>query len=251
MRIALCDDNLTDLNKIKELLLSFSASGITGNDLIIKEYNNATTLLFDLEHREDFDLLIIDIIMPGLNGLQLASEIRSHNNSCRIIFISSSPDFALSSYKVDAFYYLLKPVMKHELFPLLEKAKLQMDIDISESVLIKTAKSINRIHFNMIQYVESMRHVINFHLSNSNTRSCYGTISEFAGILLSDRRFVKCHKSYIINMDYVATMTTSDFVMDDGTIIPISRNLCQQIKNDYLMYIFTKTPALKNRKKSE
>lgn len=240
VKIALCDDNDFELQKAKTIIDNFISEKMPEQIITLNTYDSAVNLLFEMDRIGGFDLLILDIIMPGLSGIELATEIRAKNNNCKIIFLTSSPEFAVASYKVDAFYYLLKPISEAELKQQLEKAFSQMENEKSASIIIKETKCLTRVKIHTIQYVESIKHTINFHLSNGEIHSCYGTINEFSEILLSDSRFSKCHKSFIINMDYVKSISSNDFVMSDSTLIPISRKACQQIKNDYINYFFNK-----------
>lgn len=240
MNIAICDDDLLALQITKNAVNNFIATKLPTESITLQTYDNANTLLFDMGRTDRFDLLILDIIMPGLNGIELATEIRQKNNNCKIIFLTSSPEFAVSSYKVNAFYYLLKPFCESELISLLEDAFLKMEKEKSSSLIIKTNGNLTRVQLHTIQYIESIKHTINFHLSNNEIISCYGTINEFSEILLSDSRFSKCHKSFIINMDYVTRISNNDFVMPDKTLIPISRQSFQQIKNMYINHFFNR-----------
>ena len=127
MNIALCDDDNTELQKVKCVIEDFIAKKHSNHLITFNTYTNASDLLCHIDKHCGFDLLILDIIMPGMNGIELATEIRNRNTDCKIIFLTSSPEFAINSYKVDAFYYLLKPLCANELKSLLNKAHCQME----------------------------------------------------------------------------------------------------------------------------
>ena len=182
--------------------------------------------------------------MPGMNGIELATEIRYKNSECKIIFLTSSPEFAVSSYKVDAYYYLLKPFIASELMDVIQKMISQMKDETSTSIVIKNNGKLTRIQIHTIRFIESARHTIQFHLYNDEILTCYGTINEFSDMLLSDKRFIRCHKSFIINLNYVQSISGTDFVMFDKTLIPISRQSYQQIRNAYIDFFFNKGAEL-------
>lgn len=238
MRIALCDDDEAELSKVKPLVEGFIAKNQSHEQMSFRMFNDGDELLSTINKGGGYDLLILDILMPGMNGIELAAEIRCRNTDCKIIFLTSSPEFALKSYKVNAFSYLLKPFLPSELEALLEKALYEVIREKSASIVVKEAGKLTRVKIHTIQYVESIRHTICFHLRNQQVLYCYGTMNEFCEILLSDPKFTKCHKSFIVNMDYVTSITSKDFVMSDQTIIPISRNSYKQIKDSYINYFF-------------
>lgn len=240
MNIALCDDDNTELQKVKCVIEDFIAKKLSNHPITLNTYTNPSDLLCHIDKHSGFDLLILDIIMPGMNGIELATEIRNKNTDCKIIFLTSSPEFAVNSYKVEAFYYLLKPLCANELKSLLNKALRQMEEEQSASIVIKEAGKLTRVQIHRIEYIESVKHTIYFHLRSNEVLSCYGTINEFEEILLSDKRFTRCHKSFIINMNYVISISSRNFVMSDKTLIPISRQSYQQIKNAYINYFFNK-----------
>jgi Response regulator of the LytR/AlgR family len=191
-----------------------------------------------INHVASFDLIVLDILMPGMTGIEVAEQIRKTNNGCKIIFLTSSPEFAVNSYKVDAFYYLLKPLQKQELLSILDKALISIQEEQSKSVVIKGKSGLTRIPIHMIMYVESVKHTLNFHLRGGETTSCYAKMAEFREYLLADGRFVQCHQSFIVNMSLIAQINNQYFVMQDKTLIPISRTLYPQVKKSYIGYFF-------------
>lgn len=238
MRIALCDDDEAELLKVKRLVDGFMAKNQSHEQISCRVFNDGDELLSNIRKDSGYDLLILDILMPGMNGLELAAEIRCGNADCKIIFLTSSPEFALHSYKVNAFFYLLKPFLACELESLLEKALYEVIREKSASIVVKETGKLTRVKIHTIQYVECIRHTICFHLRNHQVLHCSGTMNEFCEILLSDKKFTKCHKSFIVNMDYVTSITSKDFIMADKTMIPISRKSYKQIKDSYINYFF-------------
>lgn len=244
MKIAICDDDNFELEKIKNAVDKFIVSKQTNHQITVNTFTNGNDLLCYINKHGGFDLLILDIIMPGMNGIELAIEIRISNSNCKIVFLTSSPEFAVNSYKVNALYYLLKPFSESELKSLLDKALDGMEEEKSKSIVVKGKGKLKSVQIHTIQYIESVKHTIIFHLRNNEVISCYGTMNEFHDILLSDRRFIKCHKSFIVNMNYVISISNKDFILDDKTLIPISRQVYQQVKNAYIDCFFEKGDGL-------
>ena len=146
MRIAICDDTIQDLHTLSALLDAYCIS----HPFVTYDcYSSATELLCSMpEH--DYQVLLLDILMPGLNGIELASEIRQQNKNIKIVFLSSSPEYAVDSYAVNAFYYLLKPLSADKLYPILNRL-LDDFAKPAEVLNIKTPQHIFSIPFSKIE----------------------------------------------------------------------------------------------------
>ena len=117
--------------------------------------------------------MVLDILMPYMTGIEAAAQLRKENDESKIIFLTTSPEFAVHSYKVDAFYYLLKPFLEEELFSLLDKALHSLQAEQSKFVAIKEKAGLKKIPLHMIEYVESVKHNLVFHLRGGQTDVCY------------------------------------------------------------------------------
>jgi len=147
MKIAICDDDSHDLLRIASLVETYRNTRKA--DLTYISFQSASELLFSMD-REDYDVLFLDVLMPGLNGMQAAREIREQNRDVEIVFLTSSPEFAVESYSVRAHYYLLKPVSGEKLFPILDR--LQDDFKKPEDALrIKTQSSVLSLPYSKIE----------------------------------------------------------------------------------------------------
>jgi DNA-binding LytR/AlgR family response regulator len=240
MRIAICDDDVLELQKIKSKVEEFIVSKQHEQKITLQVFYGAYELLDYISLHDEFDVLILDIIMPVMNGIALAAEIRKSGSRCKIIFLTSSPEFAIDSYQVSAFYYLLKSHMNIELSALLNKALKDMKEENSSSVIIKQKGKLTRVQIHTIKYIEIINHTVYYHLNNNTVISCLSTITKSHDPILSDKRFIKCHKSFIVNMDYVISITSKEFMMDDNTQVPISRQILKQTKDIYLDFVFGK-----------
>ena len=240
MKIAICDDDRYELQKIESTVQELADLKQPVHQVNVHTFTNGEDLLLYIHKYGVFDLFILDVIMPGLNGIEVAIEIRKISNRCKIIFLTNSPEFAVESYKVDAYYYLLKNYSNSELLSLLNKALDALSMEDNGSVVLKEKGKLTRVQINTIQYIESMNHTVTFHLRNNQSISCFSTMNEYQSILLSDKRFIRCHKSFIVNMDYVTSFSNMDFVLEGNTLVRISRNDYQRVKDAYLDYFFNK-----------
>ena len=238
LKIAICDDDTLEIQRICSCIEECLPAKKGADGVVVRTFHAGNELLADMRTGGGYDLLILDVVMPGLNGIELAAKIREFSDSCKIIFLTSSIDFAVDSYKVKAYYYLLKSEMKTELPAILERAADEIVNETASSILIKEKTRWTRIPLIRIEYIESLNHTVYFHLHSKETVSCYTAINTYHDSLMSDQRFIKCHKSFVVNMSYVTSITGREFILEGGVAVPISRNLFAQVKNAYFDYFF-------------
>lgn len=215
-------------------------SKLPKHPITIDTFRNGFELLAHIETQGNYDLIILDILMPGMNGIEVASVIRRADENCKIVFLSISAEFAVTSYKVGAYFYLLKPVVNSDLTALLNRVLNLMIKEQLHSLVIKEKNRTTRILISNIDYIESIRHNIVFHLHDQRKITSYGTLNNYLSILLADSNFVQCHRSFVVNMNGVVSITTRDFVMANQTLVPISKILYPKIKSAYISHVVGK-----------
>ena len=173
------------------------------------------------------DLCFLDIVMPGMDGLRLAEEIRAAGYAGEIVFLTASNDYAHQSYRVKAFDYLLKPPTAESVRQILAALeKRQKDADCG-GLPVKTQGAARFILFRDISHVEVIGHTVYIRLQDGTEVEVYATLGEIAAQLFRDSRFVQCHRSYIINVSHADTVTDQEVVMQSGARVPISRGFSQ------------------------
>ena len=236
LKIAVCDDSRELLEKVEKDLHEYE--NVRNTPVTVHTYTNAVDLLDGLK-KTDYDILILDIIMPGFTGMQAAHEIRKFNEEIKIIFLTSSKEFAIESYSVGAYYYLLKPVLNEKLFSVLDKVVSEITSK-QESCVIYTHMGIVNIPFAKIECLEVYNKHLVFHLSDGSTKETRGALSDYENIFLDRKEFLKIHRSYILNMDYIHSIEAGEIVTYSGKRFPVSRLVAKDIKEHYMNYIFTK-----------
>ena len=155
MRICLVDDNSTQLEFLKTLILKWSKETNTVVDIEI--YHSAEEILFESNNSYPFDLMILDIQMNKINGIELAKRIRKVDKSVVISFLSGIADYVFEGYEVQAIQYLLKPVDEDKLFKLLELVR-KMTTDEKKHLIIHVSKEKRKIDYDQIYFIESLGH---------------------------------------------------------------------------------------------
>ena len=235
MHIAICDDNNDELSYLSSLLAHYRRE--RDSSFTYEAFHNATDLLEAMRTR-CFDLLLLDILMPEINGMDAAREIRRTNKEIPIIFLTSSREFAVESYQVNAGNYLMKPAQKSEMFFVLD-SQLEKLSQAENSLILKTADCILKLPFSQIVFVEVLKRVVQFTLTGGAVREVYGYLAEYESFLLADPAFYKPHRSYVVNLRQVVGLDKKGFTTTTGKIVPVARDSFAKAKAAYMKYLIT------------
>lgn len=232
--LAVCDDKKEELDAILSLLSAWQAKrNIT---LRCKAFQSAVELL-GAARQERFTLYLLDVMMPGMDGLEAAREIRCFDDAAEIVFLSTSPGFAYESYSVRAMNYLLKPIEQEKFFALLDQFCLRAQ-ENQDALTLKTSTTIVRVPYAQISYVEVIGKHVYFHLTDGNVREVAGALKDFEAMLLRRPEFMRVHRSYIVNMLQVEELSSAGLRTFRGENLPVSRLSFSQLQKDYMALLF-------------
>lgn len=237
LQIAICDNDLEDLQTITEMTKRYIDTMSLSAE--INEYTNSE-LLSKLIKKRNFDLYILDIIMPILNGIDLGRLIRTYDENAMIVYTTSSREFAFDAWEVRAYHYLEKPVLERELFHLLSEIFEIQQAKTQKSITVRTKDGIVPVFIENIMYIENESRRCVYHLSDGSivTALCNRTsFEEEAEFVNSFPEFIQSHKSFIVNMHYVRELKTEDFLLDNDEMIPISTKKNTIVKKEFLRYL--------------
>ncbi len=238
LKIAVCDDDAAELARSATLLKEFCARR---PDLAVgvTTFPDAQDLLDALEKGKDFDLYLLDVLMPGKNGIEAGKELRSLGRKGAIIYLTTSPDYAVDSYQTQAFYYLLKPVDRDQLFEVLDRAVDALDKRKNQTVIVSTAVGLRSIPLSDILYVERVDRSMRYYLAGGDavdSRTLRGSFREGAAPLLEDRRFFLCGASFVLGLHHVKSVERGKALLDTGGWVPVSQNACNELKQAWMNY---------------
>lgn len=237
LRISVCDDSREDLLYIEEILNDyFAVKAIHAAEYTL--FNNAVDLLWAIERGQRYDLMLLDILMPSMTGMDAAREIRGFNQDVKIVFLTSSTEFAVESYTVNAFYYLLKPIQKMQLFALLDRVIDDMNNQENGSFLIKSNQGIIRVYLNKLEFAEIIGRTIFYHFTDGSVTQASGLLTELESVLLPHSCFIKPHRSYIVNMSHIASLNQREIRMRAGSVVPMAKAHYRDIKSAYVSFAF-------------
>lgn len=228
MRIAICDDQKADretvITALKSILKNFS----------INEFDNAAELLRN-HAALPYDLIITDILMPKTNGIDAAAELRKTDNSTPIVFMSTSEEFGVQSYRVLAFDYLMKPLDTEQLRACIKRLLARRKK--RHFITIPYSGTDTKILLSNIQCVESNLRKVIFTLSENREIEISGKLAEYEKQLVM-HGFCRCHKSYLVNIEHIDSIENDTFHLTGGKAIKISRTHLQNAKKAYFDYVF-------------
>ena len=238
IHIAICDDSKQERQILAALFKRYQELHAT--PLQIHIFQNGFSLLDAIDQGKRFDITILDILMPGENGIEIARNIRASGTDTEIIFLTSSPEYAVDSYEVKAQNYLLKPVTEEKFFASIESILAELDEkDTASFIIYTTEKQYSRIRVSSLVYGEVTHRTITLHLADQTMISAVMTFTEFQDILKAYPDFIYPHRSYAVNMNYIQYVTKSDIILTDGQKIPLSRNNYTKISEQFLNFAYT------------
>jgi DNA-binding LytR/AlgR family response regulator len=156
-KIAICDDSVTDRKYITDLVNRWADQ--TGHSLQTFDFSSAENFMFHYADEKDYDILLLDIEMGGMNGVELAKRIRQDNDTVQMIFITGFPDFIAEGYEVSALHYLMKPVSEEKLFAVMDRAA-KNSVKTEKCLLVTLDQTLKRIPMSSIMYAETFAHYV-------------------------------------------------------------------------------------------
>lgn len=238
IHIAICDDSKQERQILAALFKRYQELHAT--PLQIHIFQNGFSLLDAIDQGKRFDITILDILMPGENGIEIARNIRASGADTEIIFLTSSPEYAVDSYEVKAQNYLLKPVTEEKFFASIDSILAELDEkDTASFIIYTTEKQYSRIRVSSLVYGEVTHRTITLHLADQTMISAVMTFTEFQDNLKAYPDFIYPHRSYAVNMNYIQYVTKSDIILTDGQKIPLSRNNYMKISEQFLNFAYT------------
>ncbi len=157
VKFAICDDEITETKYLSKLIDKWA--GTNKKAVKVLTFDSAESFLFHYAEDKSVDILLLDIQMKNMSGMELAKQIRQDNDSVQIVFITGYPDFMAEGYEVSALHYLMKPINEQKLFDVLDKACKRLN-RVEKAILLKADGESVRIPVGSIVYAESFAHTV-------------------------------------------------------------------------------------------
>lgn len=228
IRTAICDDLPTDREIVCSYLNRWAKE--RGNSAAISMFSSAESFLFQFDDNKAYDLLLLDIEMNELSGVELAKRIREVNREVQIIFISGYNEYISDGYEVEALNYILKPVNYEKLAAVLDKAADKIKKN-ERAIFFELNDGMVRVPLYEIVYIEVRANYITVHTPKEEF-SIKTTLSKIEKEL--DSRFFRTNRSYLVNLRYVRRTSKTDVTLLDGTTVPLSRGLYEPLNQAFI-----------------
>ena len=238
IQIAFCDDDQTVLDQLSALLEKYRAQRCV--QIQCTAFHSPLDLLAEIEKGTRYDILFLDVIMPAENGITAAKEIRQYDNVVKIIFLTSSAEFAVESYVVGAYFYQLKPIWEESFYRIIDAALEACHKEQSDSLILRCKTGITRVALNQLEYCEVIRRSLLLHKTDGTVLEAAGSMDSLCESLAEHRNFLRIHRSYLVNLEHIQTITPKTLVMSSRAELPIPRGRYNDIKDAYLEHAFQK-----------
>ena len=240
MRIAICDDEALCLSQVTAVADEYVLER-KEDKYVFDTFSHAEDLLESAEKTGGYDIYILDVVMPDMNGIDLGVNLRNAGYDGKIIYLTSSAEYALDSFKVKAFDYIIKPIQKDAFFKVMDEAALSVKDKKDKCILVKSKERSIKIPLDSIMYAELSQRTVIYNLVGGKSISSITIRTNFTDAvskLLEDKRFVLCGAGMAVNLDHV-TEVENDAVVFDNTYRPfLGEKLCRKLRSDWSNYLF-------------
>ena len=238
LSIAYCDDD--DLQR--EILGDIIDRYIEARQLNTQAvpFASSEKVLQAVRDGSHFDVYILDIIMEGMNGFELASELRQLNDEGIIIFLTSTVDYAVQAFDVRATYYMVKPVNPQKLYSIFDRFMEARQQESGVEIMIKADRGSELIvRSGDVLYVTCSYRRLTYYLRNGKViegRTLRTSFKEAVGVLLNTGRFCMCGVSMLINLDEILEIDSASITFKNGDSVFPPSSSTAEIRNVWKTY---------------
>ncbi len=212
MNIAIVEDERVAADSLHKMLEQYALE--KNMNIVIHEFDSASAFLKN--YKSSFDIVFMDIKMPGINGMDAAKELRERDKDVIIYFITSMSQYAIRGYEVGAMDFIVKPVTYPQLRMKLKRALVELRRNETEKIVITHKDGTVRIATRDICYIEIFGHQLCYHTLYGNYKA-YGTL-KLIMTSIRDPLFVQCNRCYVVNLRYVREIRNQNVVVGDDTL---------------------------------
>lgn len=234
MKIGIIEDEAVHMQILNRYIKNWGVE--RKENIQIKEYDSAESFLFAWDDEKDFDILFIDIQMKKMDGIKMAKRIRESNNNIALVFTTGVAEYISEGYEVEALHYLIKPIKEEKVVQCLERAaKRKAD---TEYIIFRGGDGVYKFSKRKIIYVEADGHNTLFRVSEGEESVTYTVIEAVKSVekKLAGENFIKCHRSYICNLEFIHSIGKNEILFDDGSKIPVSRRAYSVVNEAFINY---------------
>lgn len=240
MQIAVCDDIQKELKQIRTALDTYTKAHPEYH-FDIDEYRSAGDVLYALEKGKIYDIALLDICMPDVLGTDVAEEMLVKNPNMGVVFLTTSDEYAITAFAMNAAHYLLKPFSQEQFNEALDRAVRKTEEQAF--LFLVCVDGMHRVCAHEIIFIESQNHYLMIRLSSGETLRMRKKLSQMFEEIQEHTEFIQVGVSYIVNLMFVRRVDGNTFEIENGVRIPIPRRSSVEVKKTYMD--FCRKEALK------
>lgn len=227
---AVCDDRPEDARLVASLAAQWARR--TGAEVELEVFPSAEAFLFRYQEKKDFDVLLLDIEMTGMDGVELAKTVRRDNEAVQIVFITGYSDYIAQGYEVSALHYLMKPVNEEKFDQVLTRAVSRLARN-EPFLTLELPGEVLRVPLPEIRYLDVRQNYVTVHAREDYTLK--RPLAEFEPAL--DRRFYRMSRSCIVNLTFVRRVTRTEAELTGGERLPLPRGQYEKLNQAIIRQI--------------
>ncbi|MCM1105565.1 MAG: LytTR family DNA-binding domain-containing protein [Blautia sp.] len=233
--IAYCEDEVAQARRICAMIERWAKERHREVNIIL--FESAEEFLFKNEVYS-YDAVFLDIAMKQMNGMEAAHEIRKEDKNIPIAFLTADREFALEGYEIRAVRYLLKPITTEKLWELLDRLLEDIKEKTKDTacIMVEAKGMLHRVEEEKICYMDVLGHYTQIHLSDASVIRVKESLGRILEKLHKKGQFVKCHRSYVVNLIYIEKISRTECMLTDGEILPVSRNSYQELNASFIQH---------------
>ena len=229
-RIAICEDEKVILEYESSLVKEWGEA--RGCKFELDEYVSAEQFLFESEDTAPYDVLVFDIQMKGMNGMELAKKLRTRGCDSALIFVTGVKDYAIEGYEVGAVRYILKPVKADVLNGLLDSIYAERQTKAEDFFVLGQGSDLERISFEKIIYIEARGHYV--YMKGADFEREWKSSFAQASSSFEEKNFFCLRRGLLVNLKHVSKITRTDCILDDGESLPVARGMYKDLNEAFI-----------------
>lgn len=234
MKIAICESDMRTCEYMKRQLQQELSTRY--KTFYIGSYSDGFSMLDGATHDDNFDLYFINASMSGLNGVELARELKRYRDNSLLVLYSVSDKYAMAAWSIKAFYYLMLPPLKKDISRIITRAEQYLKERDNRFLRVKLKDGWYHILLRNIFYIESNAHKIIINMVDGGSLTTYGKLDNCEAAI-NDEQFIRIHKSILLNGIYISKISASEVVCYNGSVFPISRALQEMTRQKYEAFV--------------
>lgn len=231
LRIAIVEDDAAQLGNTRKHLDKFLSE--REKEYTVDAYENGVNFLEN--YKNPYDIVLMDIEMPGMNGMETAKRLRAIDQAVVLIFVTKIGKFAINGYEVSAIGYILKPINAYSLQMTMRKALKIISLRTDQRIVLQMKQGVVSFFATDLIYIEVIGHKLTYHLRDG-TYEAYGNLKAEEE-RLQNSHFGRCSNAYLVNMAYIKGIIGNSVYLHSGEELRVSRGMKKEFTDAYIAYI--------------